>query len=79
VRRRFGWLEWLIATPAFHHWHHTRSEHADRNYAAMLPWPDRLFGTYYMPKRAWPADYGTDIAVSPNMAVQLLHPILAAK
>ena len=23
VRWRLGWLEWLISTPAFHHWHHT--------------------------------------------------------
>ncbi|HEY2131451.1 MAG TPA: sterol desaturase family protein [Acetobacteraceae bacterium] len=22
LRWRFGWFEWLIATPAFHHWHH---------------------------------------------------------
>jgi len=79
VRWRFGPLEWLIATPAFHHWHHTRGEHADRNYAAMLPWLDRLFGTYYMPRKAWPANYGTDTPVSSNMAVQLLDPILSVK
>jgi sterol desaturase/sphingolipid hydroxylase (fatty acid hydroxylase superfamily) len=79
VRWRFGPLEWLIATPAFHHWHHTRDEHADRNYAAMLPWLDRLFGTYYMPRKAWPASYGTDTQVSSNMAVQLLDPILSSK
>jgi sterol desaturase/sphingolipid hydroxylase (fatty acid hydroxylase superfamily) len=79
VRWRFGPLEWLIATPAFHHWHHTRGEHADRNYAAMLPWLDRLFGTYYMPRKAWPAAYGTDTPVSSNMAVQLLDPILSSK
>ncbi len=23
LRWRFGPLEWLISTPAFHHWHHT--------------------------------------------------------
>ena len=24
VSWRFGWLEYLVATPAFHHWHHTQ-------------------------------------------------------
>lgn len=58
VRWRFGPLERLIATPAFHHWHHTSGEHVDRNYAALFPWIDRLFGTLHLPRAAWPADYG---------------------
>ncbi len=74
VRWRFGPLEWLVATPAFHHWHHTLGEMADRNYAATLPWLDRLFGTYYMPKKRWPEAYGTDTPVSTNLAVQLVDP-----
>ncbi len=44
LRWRLGPLEWLVSTPAFHHWHHTRSEFRDRNYAALMPWVDRLFG-----------------------------------
>jgi sterol desaturase/sphingolipid hydroxylase (fatty acid hydroxylase superfamily) len=49
VRWRFGRLEWLSATPAFHHWHHTNDgpAYVDKNYAAMLPWINRLFGTFY--------------------------------
>jgi sterol desaturase/sphingolipid hydroxylase (fatty acid hydroxylase superfamily) len=74
VRWRFGPIEWLVATPAFHHWHHTRGEMTDRNYAATLPWLDRLFGTYYLPKKQWPAAYGTDTPVSSNLAVQLVDP-----
>lgn len=74
MRLRFGPLEWLIATPAFHHWHHTRTEMTDRNYAATLPWLDMLFGTYYMPKKRWPDAYGTDTPVSTNFAVQLVDP-----
>jgi sterol desaturase/sphingolipid hydroxylase (fatty acid hydroxylase superfamily) len=76
VRWRFGPLEWLIATPAFHHWHHTHGEMTDRNYAATLPWLDRLFGTYYMPKGRWPERYGTDTPVSPNLLGQLVDPLL---
>jgi sterol desaturase/sphingolipid hydroxylase (fatty acid hydroxylase superfamily) len=74
IRLRFGPLEWLVATPAFHHWHHTRVEMIDRNYAATLPWLDRLFGTYFMPRKRWPAAYGTDTPVSTNIAVQLVDP-----
>jgi hypothetical protein len=36
LRWRLGPLEWLIATPGFHHWHHTLSEPLDRNYASIL-------------------------------------------
>jgi hypothetical protein len=57
VRWRLGPLEEIIASPAFHHWHHTLEDHKDHNYSAMLPFIDRLFGTFYLPK-AWPKDYG---------------------
>jgi hypothetical protein len=32
---RLGTLEWLIASPAFRHWHHTNDEHRDRNLASV--------------------------------------------
>lgn len=35
----------VIATPRFHHRHHDRDA-APRNFAAMFPWLDRLFGTH---------------------------------
>jgi sterol desaturase/sphingolipid hydroxylase (fatty acid hydroxylase superfamily) len=50
VRWRFGPLEWLIATPAFHLWHHTLSGPRDRNFASMPPCWDWLFGTSYLPR-----------------------------
>ena len=40
----------------------------------MLPWVDRLFGTYYLPKRQWPAEYGTDTKVPSTLFAQLLFP-----
>src|SRR3546814_18159266 len=46
VRWRFGPLEQLVSTPHFHNWHHTNDEHRDRNYEALVPWVDRLYGTY---------------------------------
>lgn len=76
VRWRFGALERLISTPAFHHWHHTNDgpEFIDKNYAATFPWVDRMFGTLYLPG-GLPWCYGTETPVAPGLARQLLDPI----
>lgn len=59
VRFRFPVVRWLIATPEFHHWHHSSEDEAvDKNYAAFLPIYDKLFGTLFMPDRL-AAHYGT--------------------
>lgn len=81
VRWRFGWLEWLISTPAFHHWHHTKDgpEYVNKNYAAIFPWVDRLFGTFYLPKQQWPTKYGIDVPTAPGLVGQLLQPFLQRK
>ena len=66
LRWRLGPLEALLSTPAFHHWHHAGAEAgvpaAPCNFALMLPVVDRLFGTWHLPARAWPARYGVDAA-----------------
>lgn len=59
VRFRFGVLERVIATPAFHHWHHARA--ARGNYAGLFPWVDTLFGTN-ITGAEWPSQSGTDDA-----------------
>jgi sterol desaturase/sphingolipid hydroxylase (fatty acid hydroxylase superfamily) len=76
LRWRLGPLEWIISSPAFHHWHHTLAEPRDRNYAAMLPWIDRIFGTYHLPRKQWPSAYGIDAELPSSVAGQLLHPLL---
>ncbi|MGI4953657.1 MAG: sterol desaturase family protein [Janthinobacterium lividum] len=58
VRWRFGRAEIVIATPAFHHWHHTMSGAINRNYAPMFPVLDKLFGTLHLPHDQWPEEYG---------------------
>lgn len=73
---RLGPLEWLISTPAFHHWHHTYEEPLNKNYSPMLPWVDRLFGTYHMPNAQWPARYGTPEPVASTWADQLIDPFI---
>jgi len=78
LRWRLGPLEWLLTTPAFHHWHHSRHDHINRNYASTLPVLDRLFGSHYLP-RHWPADYGTDTPQPDTLAGQLLDPLAPEK
>jgi len=80
LRWRFGWLEWFVATPHFHHWHHTNDGPSliNKNYAAMIPWVDKLFGTFYLPKKQWPEKYGIDGAMASGLVRQLLHPFIPA-
>ncbi|HEY6433383.1 MAG TPA: sterol desaturase family protein, partial [Acetobacteraceae bacterium] len=74
IRCRFGPLEWLLSTPAFHHWHHTLAEPRDRNYASMLPCMDWLFGTLHLPRNEWPSAYGIDAKLPDSVAGQLVYP-----
>jgi sterol desaturase/sphingolipid hydroxylase (fatty acid hydroxylase superfamily) len=46
-----GPFNWLITSPATHRIHHsTLPEHFNRNFAAVWPFWDVIFGTYYAPK-----------------------------
>ncbi len=56
----FGWLEYVLVTPRYHHWHHARHvDYMDVNYAIHLPLADILMGTFRRPPpRTWPAEYG---------------------
>jgi sterol desaturase/sphingolipid hydroxylase (fatty acid hydroxylase superfamily) len=74
LRWRFGPLEWLISTPAFHHWHHTLTGPINKNYSSTLPWLDWLFGTHYLPNE-WPDAYGIDAKLPTSLAGQLLYPL----
>jgi sterol desaturase/sphingolipid hydroxylase (fatty acid hydroxylase superfamily) len=76
LRWRLGPLEWLVATPHFHHWHHTLGEERDRNFASMLPVMDWAFGTLHLPRGKWPAGYGIDAPVPASLGRQLAHPFV---
>ena len=59
VSMRLGPLRYVIVTPNFHHWHHSRDDAAiDRNYASHFAFLDYLFGTAVKSDRAWPQHYG---------------------
>jgi len=57
---RFGWLEYVLVLPRYHHWHHARhGDYLDVNYAIHLPLVDMLMGTFKLPPDdAWPPEYG---------------------
>ena len=71
-------LERVVATPAFHHWHHTNDENINKNYAALLPFLDSVFGTLHLPQH-WPPCYGIDEPLAPTLRGQLIGPLLPAK
>jgi sterol desaturase/sphingolipid hydroxylase (fatty acid hydroxylase superfamily) len=75
LRWRFGWLERLVSTPAFHHWHHTKEGAINKNYAAIFPWVDQLFGTLHLPQKQWPLNYGIEEPMAPSLTGQLLYPL----
>ncbi len=79
VRWRLGPFEWLLTTPAFHHWHHTNDgKRRDCNYASMFPWLDRVFGTHHLPE-AWPERYGIDEPMPNSLAGQFIHPLAPSR
>ena len=78
LRWRFGPLEYLLATPGFHHWHHTNDGNINKNFAALLPILDWVFGTMFLPKH-WPPSYGIDEGHPETVAGELLGPLRARK
>lgn len=60
IRTNFGWLEYVLVVPRYHHWHHARHrDFVDVNYAIHLPLIDMLMGTFRRPPVGlWPEEYG---------------------
>ena len=70
-----GPLKYILATPQYHHWHHSSQKPAiDTNYAVHMPFYDILFRTYHMPGEHWPSDYGTTKRLPRTYMGQLLYP-----
>lgn len=52
LRLQYGVLSWLWVSPQVHRIHHSlQPEHFDKNFVAVFPLWDILFGTYYAPKK----------------------------
>ncbi len=75
IRFRFPVLRRILATPEFHHWHHSSEQAAiDKNYAGFLPIYDLIFRTAYFPKHL-ASRYGTvSNGVPAGMVGQFLYP-----
>ena len=72
----FGPLRYVIATPAFHRWHHSKDREAwDKNFAGLFVFWDILFGTFYMPRDRPPQNFGIPEAFPKDFVGQLTHPL----
>jgi len=71
-----GPFRYVLATPVFHRWHHTRlDEGGNSNFAGTFPLWDILFGTFRMPENELPKEYGRDEATMPDAFVgQMVFP-----
>ncbi|MEO7002356.1 MAG: sterol desaturase family protein [Ktedonobacterales bacterium] len=71
----YGPFKYVIASPAYHRWHHAAEENAlFKNYSGLFPFVDMIFGTAYFPTRK-PVAYGLyQDHLSNNIFTQLLYP-----
>ncbi len=79
---RFGWLEYVLVLPRYHHWHHARDPaYAHKNFAIHLPLVDMLMGSFKLPPRAWPGEYGVHDPESVPRGIwrQHLSPFLGSR
>lgn len=71
----YGPLRYVIASPAFHRWHHTsEDEGRDTNFAGFFPLWDLMFGTFYMPQGRQPENFGVSDPVPAGLLGQLVYP-----
>jgi sterol desaturase/sphingolipid hydroxylase (fatty acid hydroxylase superfamily) len=71
----FGPLRWVIASPVFHRWHHSKDREAwDKNFAGLFPIWDIFFGTYFMPKGRYPENFGIHEPMPSGYLSQLWAP-----
>jgi sterol desaturase/sphingolipid hydroxylase (fatty acid hydroxylase superfamily) len=76
----YGPLRYVVASPAFHRWHHTKqAEGQDKNFAGLFPVWDLLFGTFYMPRGRQPEIFGVDDPVPGNVFGQMLYPFWSSR
>ncbi|MDH3493172.1 MAG: sterol desaturase family protein [Acidobacteriota bacterium] len=78
VRFKFKFLRGIVATPHYHHWHHSNHpEAANKNFAGQFPILDLLFGTYYFPEEKTPHIYGVNERIPRGYLGQLKYPFSA--
>ena len=67
IRISFGRCRMILTSPQYHRIHHaTNSTYANRNFAAIFPIYDVIFGTYYPPKQNEYPSSGLEGGEEPN-------------
>lgn len=81
VEMRFGWLDYIFATPGVHRWHHSMNlDEGDMNYGENVVIWDLLFGTYYNSESKRPPKFiGIPEYMPPLFRHQLMWPFLSRK
>lgn len=80
VRIGFGPLRWLVASPQFHHWHHSNDREArNKNFAGQLSFLDALFGSLHLPRGQVPTSYGLDQPMPQRYVPQLMYPFVGER
>jgi sterol desaturase/sphingolipid hydroxylase (fatty acid hydroxylase superfamily) len=76
----YGWIGYVVASPAFHRWHHASdADSLNKNYSGLLPLYDFLFATAHFPKTGKPERYGLAGEEAPETFTrQLLWPFKRA-
>ncbi len=76
VKLNYGPLRWVIASPSFHHWHHSADPaFFNKNFAPHLVIFDLLFGTAYIPPPlSVPPSYGIPEPIPERFLTQLISP-----
>ena len=65
----------MIASPAFHRWHHSKDPAAiDKNFSGLFAFWDVMFGTFYLPKDRVPQDFGIQDDMPAGFIAQLTRP-----
>lgn len=72
----YGPFRYVLASPAFHRWHHTMDEEGwGKNFAGLFPIYDVIFGTFYMPRGRQPKNFGLyGETITENFMAQLIYP-----
>ena len=77
----FGPLRYVLASPAYHRWHHSAEPEAiNKNFSGLFPFVDMVFGTMYFPRDRQAQNFGVIGEHVPDGFVgQLLYPFQSRK
>jgi sterol desaturase/sphingolipid hydroxylase (fatty acid hydroxylase superfamily) len=77
----YGPLRFVVASPAFHRWHHAADREAwGKNFAGLFSFVDVLFGTFHCPRDSRPRAIGApSTRVPARFLAQLAYPVRRAR